>query len=94
MSECKCFSNMIEKVKEQLVSQVPDDAIEVDFSWQDAPFFLSGGDYAPVNPKVKIEYRKAKKGGGYAKNYTKESVSILCNYCPFCGRELGKDKKG
>lgn len=93
MSQCKCFSEMIEKVKDQLMDQIPEDAVEVDFSWENTAFFPSGGDYSPVNPRVKIEYRKPKKGGGHAKNLTKDSISILCNYCPFCGRKYEKNQQ-
>jgi len=93
MSGCKCFSNMLDKVKEQLMPQIPEGATEVDFRWQDATFFLDGGDYSPVNPKVQVKYRKPKKGGGHAKSVTKDSISILCTYCPFCGRKLDKDSE-
>ena len=94
MSKCKCFSEMLEKVKPQIEKAIPEGSADIDVSWQNLAFFPSGGDFAPVNPRVEVEYRKPKKGGGHAKNFTKDSVSILCNFCPFCGRKFEKSNGG
>lgn len=93
MSKCKCFSEMIDKVRPQIMEAIPKGSVDIDISWQGMVFFPSGGDYAPVNPRVEVEYRKPKNGGGHAVRFTKDSVSILCNYCPFCGRKLMKNKE-
>ena len=92
MTGCKCFSENLERIREKVKDQIPADAADLSVEWENAAFFPGGGDYAPVNPRVRIEFREAKRGGGYRKNLTRDSVSMLCNFCPFCGRELGKNK--
>lgn len=87
MSKCNCFDENLERIKERVIAQLPDDATDLKVEWEGYSFFFSG-DRVPVNPKVNIEYRKMKKDKTPAKNLTKESVRMLCSYCPFCGREL------
>lgn len=91
-NKCNCFSEYLEKVKEQVIPQIPEGSDEVHFNWQNRVFLISGKDYSPVNPKVEIEYRKPKRGGGFAKGMTRDTVSIMANYCAFCGRKYQKDE--
>ncbi|MBY7811632.1 hypothetical protein KW448_08230 [Vibrio fluvialis] len=92
MGKCNCFSENLQKIKDKVIEKLPEGALDVNVEWEGYSFFFSG-DYVPVNPRISIEYRKAKKDGTPAKNLTKESVGMLCKYCPFCGRELGQDSK-
>lgn len=93
MSACKCFDETLDKVREKLTAnRVPEGSVDVSINWKGYSFFFSG-DYVPVNPEIEIEFRKPKVGGGHAKNFTRDSISILCNYCPFCGRKLEKAGK-
>ncbi|MDN3488754.1 hypothetical protein [Pseudoalteromonas sp. APC 3694] len=89
---CNCFTDYLDRVKNHLITQVkiPEGAKDVEFKWRDQTFSLSGGDRAPVNPRVEFEFRAPKKGGGHAKNLRKDYVSIYANYCCFCGRKYGK----
>lgn len=91
-NKCTCFDDYLTGVKEAVSDQIPEDSSEVSIEWQNYTFFLSGGDYSPVNPKVEIEYRKPKKGGGYADRVSGHAFGITANYCVFCGRELLKDE--
>ena len=90
-ARCECFNEYLFKVQEQVMPQIPEGAAEISFSWQNRVFLMSGGDYSAVNPKVEIEYRKPKKGGGFAKGMTRDTISIMANYCAFCGRKYQKD---
>lgn len=92
-SKCNCFSEYLEKVKEQVIPQIPEGSSEIHLDWQNRVFLISGADYSPVNPKVEIEYRKPKKGGGFAKGMTRDTVSVMMNFCPFCGRKYQKEKQ-
>ncbi|WP_138438548.1 hypothetical protein [Marinobacter alexandrii] len=90
-TKCNCFSEYLEKVKEKVSPQIPEGADEVSFVWQNRIFLVSGADYSPVNPRVEVEYRKPKKGGGFAKGMTRDTISIMANYCAFCGRKYEKE---
>ena len=59
---------------------------DLKLEWSGYSFFFSG-DNVPVNPKVKIEYRGFKKNGDPKANLTKDEVTIIGRYCPFCGRD-------
>lgn len=87
MSKCNCFDENLERIKEQVIAHLPDGATDLRVEWKGRTFFFSG-DRLPVNPRVNIEYRKMKKDKTPAKHITRDSVGILCSYCPFCGREL------
>ena len=91
MSNCNCFKDRLKGVEPKILSQIPDGAIDIDIRWQNYSFFFGGGDYSPVNPKINIEYRAIKKNGAPAKNLKKSDVSIIADYCCFCGRKLDKD---
>lgn len=65
---------------------------DFDIDWEGYSFFFSG-DHVPVNPKIKYEYRGYKKDGSPMKGLTKRSVSMLSNYCPYCGRKLGEENE-
>ena len=88
MSKCNCFEERLESVKPKIMAQIPTDAIDVDVEWENYSFFFGGGDYSPVNPQVKIEYRPLKKDKSPAKNLKKDTVSLLASHCCFCGRKL------
>lgn len=92
---CSCFTENLERVKSRLHEQgeIPEGAIDVHVGWQGQIFMLSGGDYAPVNPKIEFEFRKPKKHGGHTRNLSKQDVSICANYCCFCGRKYKKNDK-
>jgi hypothetical protein len=87
MSKCDCFDRNLERIKEKVIAQLPDDVTDLHVDWDGYVFILSG-DLVPVNPKINIEYRKMKKDKTPAKNTTKDSVLMFCSYCPFCGRKL------
>ncbi len=89
---CNCFTDNLDRVKNHLIERgtIPEGAKDVEFKWRDQTFSLSGGDRAPVNPRVEFEFRAPKKGGGHAKNLRKGDISIYANYCCFCGRKYGK----
>jgi len=90
MSKCDCFKETLSEVKEHLKEkQIPENATEFKASWEGASVIFAD-DYVPVNPVIQYQYRKTKKDGSPAKNLTKETVSILCGYCPFCGRQIEK----
>lgn len=91
MSKCNCFSNTLDRMKDRVIEEMPKDAINLEIDWKGSALFFSG-DHVPVNPKIAYSYRDMKKDGTPKANRTKGEVSILCNYCPLCGRKLGEDK--
>ena len=95
MSKCTCFEDNLKLVKDAVIEQMPDGCIDLDVRWQNSVFFISGGDYSPVNPRVLAEYRLPKKGGGHRSSLKKLEQSLLANFCCYCGRKLNKneDKK-
>ncbi|MFT6789674.1 MAG: hypothetical protein ACJAVX_003056 [Pseudoalteromonas rhizosphaerae] len=90
---CNCFTETLNRVKEHLTEQgkIPADAIDVSFGWQGQTYMLSGGQYAPVNPKIEVKFRAAKKSGGHARNLTKNELLIAASHCCYCGREYQRN---
>jgi hypothetical protein len=93
MAKCNCFEETLVKVKDHIKTQLPSNATEVEIDWDQRIFLLSGGDHAPVSPKLKVEYRGVKRNGEPNKNLTKDTVSMLASHCCFCGREYVKEEK-
>ncbi|ATC93488.1 hypothetical protein [Pseudoalteromonas tunicata] len=89
---CKCFDEYLAAVREKIVNNLGDNAIDTKVEWSNTTWIL-GGDYAPVNPQVKFEYRKIKKGGEIAKGITKDCITVSANFCCFCGRKYQKADK-
>lgn len=90
MNKCNCFNENLNRVKEHIESNLPENAMEFNAEWDGHSFFVSG-DYSPVNPKINYSYRKLKVNGEPAKSITKDSISMLASYCCYCGRELDKN---
>ncbi len=88
-NSCNCFDEGLGRAKAHIKDSLPETAIDLLVTWESCAFFFSG-DHVQVNPKLNISYRKIKKDGTPARNLTKDSMTILCSYCPFCGRELDK----
>lgn len=86
---CNCFEETRNKAKEHIRAKLPEDIVDFSVSWKDSAIFFSG-DHVPVNPSLEVTYRKIKKDKIPAKNLTKDSIGIMCSYCPFCGRKLGE----
>lgn len=93
MAKCNCFEETLERLKEHIAPQIPQGAIDLKIDWDGRTFMLSKGEFAPTNPKVKIEYRAPKKGGGHAVNLKKDSVNITASHCCFCGNEYEREEK-
>ncbi|CAM0038611.1 hypothetical protein SIPHO067v1_p0027 [Vibrio phage 51E28.1] len=96
MAKCTCFDNILEKSKERVKAHLEEKGIEiqgdVEVSWEGYSFFFSG-DYSPVNAKIKVAYRPLKKDKTPQKNMKRDEMNILFDFCPYCGRPLGKSKK-
>lgn len=90
---CNCFEETLVKIKEHVAPQVPEGAKDLSIDWDGRTYLLSGDEHSPVNPKIKIEYRAPKKGGGHAANLKKDTVSILASHCMFCGYQYKKAEK-
>lgn len=90
--KCSCFDDNLNRIKDHVLKQIPQGSKDIDFNWQNHTFFINGGDYSPVNPKVLIEYREPKKQGGHKTNLTKKEMSMIADYCCFCGRKLCKNE--
>tara|TARA_R110000851_G_scaffold158526_1_gene301553 strand:- start:8413 stop:8718 length:306 start_codon:yes stop_codon:yes gene_type:complete len=90
---CNCFAETLERVKNHLTDQgkIPAGAIDSDFRWQGQAYILSGGEYAPVNPKIEVKYRSPKKHGGHARNMSKIDMTIMATHCCYCGREYQRN---
>jgi len=87
--KCKCFEETLERLKDHVKKEkVPEGACDFNIEFEGATYFFIGGDYSPVNPKVKYEYRLPKKGGGYRANMTKGDSIVIASFCCFCGRKL------
>jgi hypothetical protein len=93
MPRCNCFEEMLDKVKEHIAPKIPAGAIDVNIDWDGRTFVLSKGEYAPVNPKVKIEYRAPKKAGGHTVNLKKDTVTMTASYCCYCGNKYEREEK-
>ena len=92
MSKCECFSKNLKMVKERVESKIPRDVSDLNVEWDNSSFFL-GGDYSLVNPKINVSYRAKKKNGTPAKNLTRDSFSLVADFCCYCGRKLDKSDK-
>ena len=87
---CDCWDDMLNKVKEAVADKIPEGSADKAISWKDETFCLTSADVAPVNPRVRWEYRAPKKSGGHCKNMTRDEVIIAANYCAFCGRKYDR----
>lgn len=87
---CKCFDEMLEKVRPKIMESIPDDSIDVEIRWQNYGYNLSGTDTSPVNPNILYEHRLAKKDGGHRRNLSKHEVFLTASYCCFCGRKYNR----
>ena len=87
MSKCNCFEDNLKRMEEHILKELPEHT-DFDIGWDGYGFFFNS-DQVPVNPKINYEYRAFKKDGSPMKNLSKASVSMLSNYCPYCGRKLG-----
>ena len=93
MSEkCECFDEMLNVVKEKVV--IPEGSKDVSFQFEGYAYFLGGGDFSPVNPRVLFEYRQPKKEGGHRVNKTKGDVIVSAKFCCYCGRKLRGSEGG
>ena len=84
---CKCFGELIEKVKEHVKPTLPDGATDVSFDWHGAVFYLVEGDFPTISPRVDYSFRGIKKNGDPKANLTKDTLSVKAKYCCFCGRK-------
>jgi hypothetical protein len=87
--KCTCFEDKLNEITKELESNMPQGAQQLDVQWADSVFFI-GGDYSRVNPQIKYEFKKKKTNGELAKSFTKDKVSLVADYCCYCGRKLGK----
>lgn len=91
---CSCFEERLNAVKNHVSSQLPNGAVDISFSWKDQQFFLSSdNEYSPVNPRVAVEYRKPKRGGGHHKNLSKDEITMTASHCCYCGRKLNRKEQ-
>lgn len=90
---CNCFDETLDKVRDHIKKQIPDNAEDVSIEWANQVWLLSGGDHSPVTPKVKVEYRAMKRDGTPKRNLTKDEVSILPTHCCYCGRKYVKKEE-
>ena len=84
---CTCWDDMLEKLKEQIMPQIPEGSTDIEIRWDNSVWVLSNRDIPPVSPKLLTEYREPKRGGGHRRNLTKKENFIVCKYCTFCGRK-------
>ena len=88
---CNCFDEKLVLIKAHIKPQLPEKHTDLNIEWEGYSFFTDGKPHVPVNPKVRIEYRGFKKNGDPKANLTKDSVSMLARYCPFCGEDTKAD---
>lgn len=88
--KCNCFDDVLNRAKAKFKEEIKGPITDFNVEWMNYSYFFSG-DRCPVNPKLEISYREQKRNGEPKANLTKKQVSILCSYCPMCGRELEKD---
>ncbi len=91
-NKCNCFDEMLNRYREKVKEAISQNATELEVDWEGYSYFF-GGDYSPVNPRLNVSYRDAKRNGEPCTRKTKDQVRILCNFCPFCGRKLAKNEK-
>lgn len=95
MNKCTCLDDILEKAKERVKGSLQTRGIdiegEIEVSWEGYSFFFSG-DYCPVNGKLKVAYRPLKKDKTPQKNLKRDELAILFDFCPYCGRPLGKSE--
>jgi hypothetical protein len=87
-NKCKCFDETLVRVTNHVEKTLPEGSCDFDIEFEGRSFFMCGGDYSPVNPKIKYEYRAPKKGGGHKVNMTKRETIVMASFCCFCGRKL------
>ena len=85
---CNCFDEVLLKMKKKVFEKLDGTPFkDLEVKWKDYSFFLDGKPHVPVNPKIKIEYRRFKKNKEPMVNLTKDEVSIIARFCPFCGED-------
>ena len=89
---CNCFAEKLILITDHIKPKLPEKYTDLNIEWEGYSFFLDGKPHVPVNPKVRIEYRRFKRDGEPKVNLTKDSVSMLARYCPFCGEDTKADE--
>lgn len=89
---CKCFDEKLKLITDHVKGQLPEKHTDLNINWEGYSFFLDGKLHVPVNPRVRFEYRGFKKNGDPKANLTKDSLTMLARYCPFCGFDTKPDE--
>lgn len=84
---CNCFAEKLVLITDHIKPKLPEKYTDLNIDWEGYSFFMDGKPHVPVNPKVRIEYRGFKRNGDPKVNLTKDSVSMMARYCPFCGED-------
>lgn len=84
---CNCFAEKLVLITNHIKPELPEKYTDLNIDWEGYSFFMDGKPHVPVNPKVRIEYRGFKRNGDPKVNLTKDSVSMMARYCPFCGED-------
>lgn len=77
---CECFKKITDSIEDELKGKN-----EVKVKWQNRTFFLDGKYHAPTTLKVETEHRQTKVDGSPYRNLTKNTISCILKFCPFCG---------
>lgn len=81
---CNCFNEQLERVKAHVAKEHPK-AVEIGVSWKDRIYCLDGKPRTPVHPRVLIEFQDFKRDDTLKARKTKQEITIMGDYCPFCG---------
>ncbi|SFQ46452.1 hypothetical protein SAMN05216229_12341 [Geopseudomonas sagittaria] len=86
---CNCHSEVTEKLKARVSSQLPAGATGLDVDLQGYAFILGDALGHKAAHNVRIEYMAPKKAGGMKK--VVQNMNMIASFCPFCGEKYEKD---
>lgn len=91
---CNCIEEFKKKALDQMIEKgnVPKDAELLDTTMQGEGFALSPNVGTQLFGKVETEYRRKLASGKMAKNRSHETMLIMYEYCPICGKRYKEEK--
>jgi len=94
---CNCIKETEERLRKHMIDQLTERNLlksedDVDNAQFKTSHIINDGNISihQLYSTFYFDYYRRKKDGSKYANLTKEKVSLIYNYCPFCGEKIKK----